>query len=199
MFVNHGCNGTYNFGEWSDITEVTADPNEVRYDFFQRADNDKIYNPAKDRYAIPVSGDWNLLPISKGEEILLNYLYSFSDPADWKDEILALRAECDGAVGIVEEWNNDNDDGPVPDGGAVGSVEEWNNDDDDDDDDDQVLDGEAVEIVEEWNNDNDPGLDGGAAGFVEEWNNDNGIDPALDGGAVGLVEEWNNDNDPVLD
>jgi hypothetical protein len=103
-FVNHGCNGTYNVGEWSNITEVTADPNEVRYDLFRDVGDDKIYNPANDRHAIPISGDQILRPIAKGKEILQNYLYFFSYPEYWDEEILALRSECNGALGPVEQF-----------------------------------------------------------------------------------------------
>ena len=93
MTGNHGCNGTFSYGEDGDeedevqITEMNADPNFAPLGLLNKAPK---HSPVVERHLRQVLsiGDITLKDIKRGEEILCDYLAFIGNPADWKDEVL---------------------------------------------------------------------------------------------------------------
>ena len=82
LFMNHGCNGTYNYGSdfsgddsWKPITEMDAVSltKDCADDYLYYA---PAYSPVFERHLrqSSKSGDVTLRDIKKGEEILTDYL-----------------------------------------------------------------------------------------------------------------------------
>lgn len=86
-FCNHGCNGTYNYGEDGvKVTEMNVDLNHVPEGLLTKAKS--VYSPVTERHLRQIlGGDYTLRDIKKGEEILCNYLAYVGDPEDWKEEV----------------------------------------------------------------------------------------------------------------
>mmetsp|Transcript_10902 Transcript_10902/g.24080 ORF Transcript_10902/g.24080 Transcript_10902/m.24080 type:complete len:970 (-) Transcript_10902:202-3111(-) len=113
LFMNHGCNGTYNYGWVMDedreiqFTETNVDLinlnlTEIAEHLLNEA---QVYSPAGERnlWHTLNSGDYALRDIKKGEEVLTDYLafVGSSDPDELKKDVLSLRAQCAG-VGVGE-------------------------------------------------------------------------------------------------
>ena len=96
-FVNHGCNGTYNAGLVSEITELTADLNFMPEEFVAKG-HSTLYNPAADRHLpqYTAGAEISLKPIRAGDEILDNYLAFIAVPSFWMDDVKDLRSQCSG-------------------------------------------------------------------------------------------------------
>lgn len=104
-FCNHGCNGTYNYGDdESTVTELNADINFAPEDVQNKA---VPFSPVYERHLrqILALGDYFLRDIKQGEEILCNYLSFVGESADWKEEVENLRSECAGDImGTVQAY-----------------------------------------------------------------------------------------------
>ena len=90
IFCNHGCNGSYNYGSDSFIsqqTETTADPNHPPESI---PGWNHPYNPALVRHLREAMGkpETTLRDISEGEELFCNYLLYIGRADDWKEEVL---------------------------------------------------------------------------------------------------------------
>jgi len=86
-FCNHGCNGTYNYGDDGDeFTEMNVDLDHASDDVLNTA---HVWSPVIERHLRQVLGvgDATTRDIKKGEEILCNYLSFIGDPKDWKEEV----------------------------------------------------------------------------------------------------------------
>mmetsp|Transcript_54572 Transcript_54572/g.163036 ORF Transcript_54572/g.163036 Transcript_54572/m.163036 type:complete len:115 (-) Transcript_54572:364-708(-) len=109
-FVNHGCNGTYNVGDYENIeyTEFTVDAKSVPSDMSDRVLL-RTYHPIIDRHmgSYLSGGDFALNDIKAGEEILNNYL-NFVENEEWTSDVNHLRAQCSGeAVGSVKKYEDE--------------------------------------------------------------------------------------------
>lgn len=110
-FCNHGCNGSYNYGEIEDggagvrFTELNIDLKKAPGELLNKAS--KAFSPVFERHLrqITATGDYTLREIKKGEEIFCNYLSFVGDPDEWEAEIESLREQCAGnTVGEVTEY-----------------------------------------------------------------------------------------------
>jgi hypothetical protein len=104
LFINHGCNGTYNAGVPSVVNEQTADLDDpTPTNIF---DNVEFYDPFFDRHLnfATNGGDIALRDILSGEEITANYLAFIGEGRDWADDVKDLRNQCSGGVGGVLEY-----------------------------------------------------------------------------------------------
>ena len=72
-FCNHGCNGTYNYGDDNNFTELNID---LDYDPEALLNKASVFSPVFERHLrqILAVGDYTLRDIRQGEEILCNYL-----------------------------------------------------------------------------------------------------------------------------
>lgn len=110
--MNHGCNGTYNFGDISSgnyyvqqaggkkqfISEVTVDPKTPP------KENNVIYEPISYRRVEQSISSWegSLRDIAKGEEMFTTYIFMDTTPSGWAANVRELRAQCEGTeVGLV--------------------------------------------------------------------------------------------------
>jgi len=114
-FINHGCNGTFNYGppKRLHISESQADP--TRYPWPQA---DKTFSPMIDRNFESEwsSSDKALQDIEKGGELFLNYLYLTKNEDEWAETVRSLNAQCSGEeIGLVAMVDNtkDNEGGEV--------------------------------------------------------------------------------------
>lgn len=98
--MNHGCNGTYNTGVNSDVTEFTADIVRIPESLNWRT---RVFNPVVDRNLrhFTSGADVAMRSIKAGEEILDNYLAFVGTDDDWEYDVKSLREQCSGAVGEV--------------------------------------------------------------------------------------------------
>lgn len=105
FFMNHGCNGTYNFGEeYSPTTEDNADLTSIPSEYDTTAN---VYSPVIERHlrAYTSGPDRTLRDIKAGEEILANYLAYVADKEGWKEDVLSLRGQCRGhTLGEISEY-----------------------------------------------------------------------------------------------
>ncbi len=102
--MNHGCNGTANYGYHSSLTEWNADTNTVPEELDT---TDSPYNIVFDRHLRQVfdSGDYTIRNIAEGEEIFSNYLDYSGEVEFWEHEVLTLRGQCAGeAYGTITEY-----------------------------------------------------------------------------------------------
>jgi len=105
-FINHGCNGTNNFGEMHLNTtdavysnEASIDPTKVGKPGTLRL-RTTVFDPVVDRRSILFSAG-NFVAkrhIEEGEELFQNYLYFVTDATLWVDEVMGLKAQCRGEV-----------------------------------------------------------------------------------------------------
>ena len=96
-FVNHGCKGTNNIGEVSELNEFTLDLGRMPEEFMMKG-HSSIYNPAADRNLrhYIAGGEVSTRLIKAGEEILDNYLFFIGDGQDWSEDVQQLRDQCSG-------------------------------------------------------------------------------------------------------
>lgn len=98
-FCNHGCNGTYTYGNEegeTNLTEMNAPLDQAPWDF--RNDAWQVYSPVFERHLrqqLSV-GDYTLRDIRRGEEVLCDYLGFVGDPDDWAEDVASLRGQCSG-------------------------------------------------------------------------------------------------------
>jgi len=115
MFMNHGCNGTNNYGYETDedspmfgLTESNVDlininMADIKYELLNEA---STYSPAEERnlWHKLNSGDYAFRDIKKGEEILTDYLV-FSGADSFKHDVRGLQAQCMGVGhGDISEY-----------------------------------------------------------------------------------------------
>jgi len=114
-FMNHGCNGTYNYGIKLNFTEQDIDlgirPRDIGLD-----DEMDVYNPFETR-RFPNWGCQEtavaLHDVEAGQEVLDNYLVHGTQGADdgdasFRSSILELKMWCSGEmVGLVTAYEND--------------------------------------------------------------------------------------------
>jgi len=105
-FINHGCNGTNNFGERHFNTidsmygnEAQLDPNAVGVPP-SSASRGSIFNPLADRNCLLfVAGNYEAKRvISSGNELYQNYIYFITDPSAWVEEVMSIKAQCNGEI-----------------------------------------------------------------------------------------------------
>lgn len=110
-FVNHGCNGTYNAGTHSDVTELTADPEHPPEEMLGESHTESatLYNPFIDRHLPYYTNGIHsaVRDIHPGEEILDNYLWFGFDEESWADYVVSLQNECNGGVGEVVKYEQE--------------------------------------------------------------------------------------------
>jgi hypothetical protein len=114
--MNHGCNGTKNFGSDpnfmnnpdSTITEMNFDPSlsSSSDDFVSTA---PVYSPVHERHLLQVQkfGDVTLRSITKGEEIVTDYMEFGGDEEGLLEDALKLRGWCSGElVGEITQYED---------------------------------------------------------------------------------------------
>lgn len=115
LFMNHGCDGSSNYGvneledeDHDGFTEQTIDLTNLSEvnDLHDNTSYD-VYSPVSDRHWRHKlnSGDYALRDIKKGEEILTDYL-SFSGELT-EEDVIQLRTECAGGVGAIKEYESE--------------------------------------------------------------------------------------------
>lgn len=88
LFCNHGCNGTYSFGDDTlgyAFTEMNVDLNSVPQDLLYMVPG---FCPECERHlrqCMTQGDDSALRDILGGEEILCNYLSYFGDAVEWEE------------------------------------------------------------------------------------------------------------------
>ncbi|KAL7541057.1 hypothetical protein ACHAXR_010609 [Thalassiosira sp. AJA248-18] len=116
LFMNHGCNGTNNYGYIYDedreiFTENSIDLDDITEIIQQNLLNSaEAYSPAMERnYRHGLnSGDYALREIKKGEEILTDYLSFSGDLVGFKEDVLSLRRQCAGeGVGDITNYESE--------------------------------------------------------------------------------------------
>jgi hypothetical protein len=97
LFINHGCNGTHNYGEGKGgITEFNIDLNNPKGISDNLVTAEESYSPVFERrWRIYLNcGDYALHDIKEGEEILANKIRMLGNPDDLKKEVMSLRKLC---------------------------------------------------------------------------------------------------------
>lgn len=109
VFVNHGCNQTYNYatGWGNNITEISANPTCIPPAY----DNDaESYSPVIERHLRAyISGpfDHTLRDIKAEDELLANYLEFIAYEGSWKEDVFSLRRQCEGeSIGEISKYEN---------------------------------------------------------------------------------------------
>lgn len=96
LFMNHGCNGTYNYGyiyeeDHGIITEFNVNLDN-RTEVVEHLTNsaEGPYSPVFDRHWQHVlnSGDYALRNIKKGEEVLTSYLTYAGNPSEFEEDVM---------------------------------------------------------------------------------------------------------------
>ena len=97
--ANHGCNGTHNIAADPsyNITELSADPSKLPNAHYSKGHFDRVFNPVVERHLPHFIGGYDIATrdISKGEEILDNYLTSVSTEEEWEGLVMQLRSMCE--------------------------------------------------------------------------------------------------------
>lgn len=109
-FVNHGCNGTANLGEYPNITDSTVEkefaPTELLK--YSNVGREYVFNPAHVRdTGSAVSVVNSVKEIQVGEEVLENYYEQFNGVNEWKNQVSLLQHWCSGGIGDVEEYQEE--------------------------------------------------------------------------------------------
>jgi hypothetical protein len=107
-FANHGCNGTYNVGDILEVTELTADPEQMPDSLLGSPIETDFYDPFADRnYLTYATGSDKLtMDVKAGDEVLDNYVVH-SVEEDWTEHIEGLKASCLFQIaGLVVEYEN---------------------------------------------------------------------------------------------
>lgn len=111
-FCNHGCNGTYSYGdeEGANFTEMNVALERAPEALLNRAS--EVYSPVIERHLrqLLAVGDYTLRDIRRGEEILCDYLSFVGDPDDWEEDVTSLLGQCSGeTMGDVARYEVDSD------------------------------------------------------------------------------------------
>ena len=105
-FMNHGCNGTNNFGERHFNTpdsiygnEAHLDPNAIDVPP-SSASRGSIFDPVVDRnYLVFAAGNYEAKrDIHSANELYQNYLFLFADPSSWVEQVVDIKAQCSGEI-----------------------------------------------------------------------------------------------------
>ena len=109
-FVNHGCNGASNLGDFPNITTSTVHPFRVPNElhFYRNQGPEYVFNPAIARDTTSraiVQNRWGDIQI--GDELLENYYENFGSFKDWGEHVRLLQNYCDGGIGEVEQYERD--------------------------------------------------------------------------------------------
>ena len=105
-FRNHGCNGTYNLGAFTELTEWTADEDFFPREFDSAYHHWSGYDPFAMRIPVYTSLIQPIREIHAGEEILGNYLTFSGAYSGFKYDLEDLRKQCGGEAGLVEAYQN---------------------------------------------------------------------------------------------
>lgn len=113
--MNHGCNGTKNYG--SDprllintgvtITEINYDPSSSSSD--DLVESAPVYSPVHERHLQQIHkfGDLTLRSIKKGEEIVTDYMEFGGDEEGLLEDAIKLKAWCSGeSVGEITQYED---------------------------------------------------------------------------------------------
>ena len=105
-FMNHGCNGTNNFGERHFNTtdsmygnEAHLDPNAIDVPP-SCASRGSIFDPVVDRnYLLFAAGNYEAKrDIRSGNEVYQNYLFLFANPSSYVEQVMDIKAQCSGEI-----------------------------------------------------------------------------------------------------
>ncbi|KAG7341710.1 hypothetical protein IV203_023663 [Nitzschia inconspicua] len=103
-FLNHGCNGTANSGDFTDVTEFTINLDLGHIPDALQSKVDIPYVPHFDRDQVKFDTmTQTFRPINAGEEIYDNYM-SFGGESHFRQMVETLRQECSGSFGMVEQY-----------------------------------------------------------------------------------------------
>jgi len=82
-FINHACDGKYNFGYNLTVTQTTADSKEVSREILEKYEGrENDYNPAADRRVQFYANAVSINAINQGEELLDNYAAMCGESAE---------------------------------------------------------------------------------------------------------------------
>ena len=104
-FANHGCGGSSNFGYDLEVTEETADPDQIPDEILNEYFGEEIvYNPAAERQPHFYPMAQPLRNVAKDEEIFMSYLALGGHEVEgWGEDVYHLREICTGVPGHVVE------------------------------------------------------------------------------------------------
>jgi len=107
--MNHGCNGTKNFGSNPDstITETNFDPSSSSTD--DLVNTAPVYSPVHERHLLQLLkfGDLTLRFIKKGEEIVTDYMEFGGDEESLLEDAIKLKGWCSGeSVGEITQYED---------------------------------------------------------------------------------------------
>ncbi|KAL3826561.1 hypothetical protein ACHAXA_003625 [Cyclostephanos tholiformis] len=109
LFMNHGCNGTYNFAD-DDVrpfTETNAESLYTKDSSMAFINKAPPFSPVLERHLGKqlMYGDLTLREINEGEELLTDYLAFAGDPDDLMTDALELRKWCTGeSIGEITAY-----------------------------------------------------------------------------------------------
>jgi spermidine synthase len=98
MFINHGCNGTWNVNSedsWT-LTEQNADPEHFETRTYSKGSAGHVFNPVIARHLPHLMGGYDIATrdIQAGEEILDSFLTTIGSAESWAEVVKELRAAC---------------------------------------------------------------------------------------------------------
>lgn len=111
-FINHGCNGTYNMGTVTSVTELDADPIDFPPELLNYILETTVYSPFIDRNNLVYLNGHDFLrrDVLKGEELKDNYL-SYLNEYNWQSGLADYKAQClrqaSGAITEYERQHNE--------------------------------------------------------------------------------------------
>ena len=100
-FVNHGCNGTYNLGNYNNPPEEggLTEQNAKESDYLNTFEEEEHsgYNPYRLRHIHHENShsDISVKDIKAGDELFVDYL-TFCEGTGWWDEVQHLKRMCNG-------------------------------------------------------------------------------------------------------
>ena len=108
MFINHGCDRTYNIGMEMSVTEKTADPKKMPDELMNSESESYFYNPFADRnhWLRLHAFETPIRDVEAGEEMLDNYL-SYLAMDNWESGLTDYRTQCEGqGVGAINRYED---------------------------------------------------------------------------------------------
>jgi hypothetical protein len=104
-FINHGCDGSNNFGHDLKITEREADPDIMPDEVLRYRGEGFIYNPSAERQPHFYSTAFPRYDVPQGEELFDNYLgMTGYNKEGWAEDVISLKEQCSGGVGPIKEF-----------------------------------------------------------------------------------------------
>ena len=113
-FINHGCNGTSNFGDYVEflckhnknctiLSETTTNPQQIVVHDYRSTFN--VFSPVFSRQRFLDNFDIALQDIKAGDEILMNYAYYDIDKGEILESLELLKQQCEGqGEGHITEY-----------------------------------------------------------------------------------------------